>query len=63
MIEVEDCSEAVFQLYLEYLYSGLVDVVDGGLDTVMLELYVVSDRYSRNRFMPGLFIFFRETFK
>ena len=43
-VEVRDCSKGVFLLFLEYLYSGEVDI---GMDNAM-ELYVLSDRYQED---------------
>ena len=40
-VEVRDCSKPVFLLFLEYLYSGEVDI---GVDNA-IELYALSDRY------------------
>jgi hypothetical protein len=43
-VEVRDCSKGVFLLFLEYLYTGAVDI---GMDHA-LDLYVLSDRYLAN---------------
>jgi len=43
-IEVPDCSKTVFLLFVEYLYTGTVNV---GMDHA-LELYVLADRYQEN---------------
>jgi hypothetical protein len=43
-VEVRDCSKGVFLLFLEYLYSGEVDI---GMDNT-IELYVLSDRYQED---------------
>ena len=43
-VEVQDCSKGVFLLFLEYLYSGEVDI---GMDDA-IELYVISDRYQED---------------
>ena len=40
-VEVRDCSKGLFLLFLEYLYTGIVDV---GMDHA-LDLYVLADRY------------------
>jgi hypothetical protein len=40
-VEVRDCSKPVLLLFLEYLYSGEVDI---GVDNA-IELYALSDRY------------------
>jgi hypothetical protein len=43
-VEMRDCSKAVFLLFLEYLYSGEVDI---GVEDA-IELYVLSDRYQED---------------